>query len=391
MNKFLLRLVLVIMCLALPAWARQAEPPNDPVAEPEDPADLQLPPATAPATRPTTRAGRAAEIPPGYQLMEIEGRQLILDPNDELWMRTALASLQPATLPATMPADLLDRLDTRADALKSRMMEELALSDAKPLDEFLNERMRAFLRRVDEYRPPIVYLVTTEPRLKQMMKTGWSDPLFYYNRAGDYVSYNSRINLDPGSHDDLLVPILYDPKTGTDARGQRAVQTVSAMEADVLRKLADWLSNETVVGFVDMVSSLAIAPLELKPDQEWFGVGVAGVMGARYAAALSDSDAGRILDMLSMEVRSPIRAATIDVLKPPDLDTFRAEAIPFFRDAYRRRSMQIVRSLLDRGGDGAVAKVLIEFRKSPPADGPALIKMIQQSTGVDLSADVRPK
>jgi hypothetical protein len=42
-------------------------------------------------------------------------------------------------------------------------------------------------------------------------------------------------------------------------------------------------------------------------------------------------------------------------------------------------------------GDASLTKVLAAVRANKPADGAALVKLIQEQTGVDLSKDLAPQ
>jgi hypothetical protein len=47
-----------------------------------------------------------------------------------------------------------------------------------------------------------------------------------------------------------------------------------------------------------------------------------------------------------------------------------------------------VRAWASKCGESAIATTLAAMRKSPPADGPALLKLIHVTTGVDLTNEV---
>ena len=123
-----------------------------------------------------------------------------------------------------MPVDILDRLAARRQSIVERMVRDLALSDTKQIDEYIDQRLRTFLQRMDEYRPPLVYLVTTSPRLTEIMKQGWTDPRFYYNRAAGDVQYSTRVSLALDEHSDMVVPLLYNPDDSPEARQRRIIE-----------------------------------------------------------------------------------------------------------------------------------------------------------------------
>jgi hypothetical protein len=65
----------------------------------------------------------------------------------------------------------------------------------------------------------------------------------------------------------------------------------------------------------------------------------------------------------------------------------RPAAVPYYNQALRRKAVSVVATLAQKGGDGALTKVVAALRTKLPADGPALVKMIQETTGVDLSKE----
>ncbi len=349
-------------------------------------------PSSLPTLSPTTAPRREAVLPQGFARVELEGRVFFLEPADEAWVRAAVESATPATMPTTMPADLLDRLIAKRRSIVQRMVRDLALSDAKPIEEYIDQRLKAFLQRMDDYRPPLVYLVATSPRLTEIMKQGWSDPRFHYNRVAEEVQYSTRVSLALDERDDTVVPLLYSADETPDARQRRIIEEIRGTEGSILDAVSRETLAMTTVGLVELVSSQALTALNLKPDQEWLGVGIAGVLAAIYVADLSGMSADQLVDGLTQENRgNPIRPATIDLLHPMNLNELRPQMLGAYLDAYRRRAMQTVRSLYNRGGDGAIAKVIAAIRANPPADGPALVKLIQQTTGVDLTDSLRPQ
>lgn len=352
----------------------------------------QTMPSSLPTLPPTTAPRREAILPPGFNRTEIEGRVFFLEPADESWVRAAVESTSPATMPTTMPADLLDRLAARRQSVAQQMVRDLALSDAKPIDEYIDQRLKVFLQRMDDYRPPLVYLVTSSPRLTEIMKQGWVDPRFHYNRAAAEVQYSTRVSLALDDRGDTVVPLLYAADETPDARQRRIIEEIRGTEGGILDAVSRETLAMTTVGFVELVSSQALTALNLKPDQEWLGVGIAGVLAAIYVADLSGMSAEQLLDGLTQENRgNPIRPATIDLLRPMNLNELRPQMLGAYVDAYRRRAMQAVRVLYDRGGEGAIPKVIAAIRANPPADGPALVTLIQQTTGVDLTDSLRAK
>jgi hypothetical protein len=162
---------------------------------------------------------------------------------------------------------------------------------------------------------------------------------------------------------------------------------ISEVEKMIAKAIEQQAINVVPTIFVNIVNSVALEPLALKPDQTWFGVGVANVLSAKYAAPIYDMKREQLVQSITLDnPGNPLRAGMIDLLKPADLQTMRQEAIPAYFDTVRRKSSVAIQNLIDRGGgDAALGKAFAAIRAKKPADGPALVKVIQEATGVDLT------
>jgi len=159
--------------------------------------------------------------------------------------------------------------------------------------------------------------------------------------------------------------------------------------------VADAVSRQvqvaTQIAMIEFIHQQAIAPLKLKADQEWFGLGVEQVLGCRYMADLTGGSYEQYVDRMQRDdPRNRIRAATIDLLHPTEEQSMRPQWVPLYRDAYRVKSARVMHDLIAKAGTGAVPMVLSAIRASPPADGPGLVRVIQMTTGVDLTVATKP-
>src|SRR6266498_208974 len=72
------------------------------------------PPAAAPAAAPAPASApappRKVTLPKGFKVVTVNARKVICEPADEAWVVTALGKVQATTKPATLPAQLLQRL-----------------------------------------------------------------------------------------------------------------------------------------------------------------------------------------------------------------------------------------------------------------------------------------
>jgi len=146
------------------------------------------------------------------------------------------------------------------------------------------------------------------------------------------------------------------------------------------------------VAVVEFIDKQAIEPLKLKPDQTWFGQGVETVLSSRYMADLAGADYEQIVGRLLRDrPGNPVRSDTVDLLHPADPSSMRPEWVPAYEDAMRIKSSRVVHDLIAKAGQTAIPMSFSAIRASPPADGPALLKLIATVTGVDLSNDVKPQ
>jgi hypothetical protein len=369
------RIILFTITLCAPAaWAQE-----------------QLP-ATLPSAPATTRPRHVAQVPPGFTRLELDGRTFFVMPAEEPWLRRAIAEMTPATMPTTMPTDLLANLSARSAALRQRMTFDTGIAPAD-VDEYLDQRLKVFLTRMESLHPPIIYLVASPQQVKDAMKAGWTDPRYRYNRAADDVNFSTQVSLSlDESSDDLVLPLFFADNDPPEARQKRVASEMRATEAAILGEVSRRSQSMMMVAMVELISSKVLDPLQLKPDQEWFGVGVAGVLGSKYVAILTGMSEARLLNEMTRPVpQNPMRPSSLDLLHPTNINDVRPEWVEAYTDAYRRRSMMVVWRLLAQSGEGSIAKVIAAMKRTPPADGPALVQLIKDVTGVDLTNELRPK
>ncbi|HWP40246.1 MAG TPA: hypothetical protein VNL70_04925 [Tepidisphaeraceae bacterium] len=376
-------LLLVLMIAAL-IVASGAAGPSHAQSPTITPASL---PTTGPATGPLPHR---VVIPPGFKVLQIANHTALLEPADEPWVRQVLQNITPTTMPTTMPGDLLERLAAQRDALKTRLAADLALSDPAVVDRFLDENLLPLLRKFDEVNPPIYYMVTTRQRLVELLKGGWSDPRFYYNRAADDVQMRSAVNLNTdGPSDDVLIPVIYAPSDPPQTRSELLTRAIHGIELELAARLGLRAHQMTQQAFVAFVAEHLLPGVKLASDQQWFMIGTAFVLSARYIGQVSGMEEARVVAAMTADnPQNPMRPATIDLLHPTPPEQMRPQALGAYADAYNRKASRAIANWLSRAGPQALPKALLAIRQNPPADGAALISLIQQSSGVDLSSEV---
>jgi hypothetical protein len=349
-------------------------------------------PATAPASAPVRYV---LLMPPGFKAVVVGSHTAVVEPADEPWVRKSLETLKPTTLPSTMPSTLLDRLAANRNTLRDQLVKDLALPDPKVADKFLDETIKKQLSRYDEIAPPLYYMVTSGPRLKQLVKEGWSNPRFYYNRTADDVQMSRAVNLNTdGPGDDVLIPVIVQPDEAADSKAQRLVNAIHTIENELAQRISQHSQATTQVAFISFMASDVLEPLKAKPEQEWFGVGASNVLSAKYLAQVNGMDPQAILTDMTADLNprvNPMRPATVDLLHPTPLSDMRAEAIPYYVDAYRRKATRVVLGWTNRAGADSIPKVFAAMRKQMPADGAGLVKLIKDTSGIDLTAELGPK
>jgi hypothetical protein len=349
--------------------------------------------AASAQTQPTTTTAPARHVvvvPPGFETIIVRGQTLLIEPADEAWVRAALADLRPTSLPSTMPADLLSRFDANRKTIAAQMVTDLAIDDPKTIDQFFDDKLRPTLKRFAELRLPLFYLVTTQQRLKQLIQNGWSDPRVYYNRAADNVEISGLLSLTiQGEADDILLPVLYEPGDSPLKKEELLADQVRTSQATLIKSVADRAMALGQIAFLDFIAEQAVEPLRDKPDQQWLGVGLMGILSAKYSSQITGLNGALMVHyMILGDPRNPIRPETIDLLHPLPRDQMRPGAVYAYDDAFRRKAARAVETWIEQAGEANVPKLLVALRKNPPADGIALLKLMQQIGGVDLTADV---
>jgi hypothetical protein len=349
--------------------------------------------AQNPSTQPAPAPRRTVIIPSGFKLVVDGRRSAICQEGDEAWVRQALADRTPTTKPTTMPATLLERVSAQRDELANRMTADLALTDTAAARKMIDEELIPLLRRADEFNPPIFYLITSDTGLRQLVRDGWSDPegRYRYNRAADRVSIDNRLTLAlQGDVDDQVLAVLYEPTDDLTTRRERLVSELRVVESQLAYEVSTRAMVAAQFQFVQFVQT-TVESLKLPREQQWFGVGIMGVLSARYLAFVNDVSPDTFLkSMTSEDRRNPVRMATVDLMNPADLNELREIARPAYATAVQRKSTAVVKLWLDRAGPEALPKVLRAMRAAPPQGAEGLVRLIATESGIDLTSELKP-
>lgn len=350
-------------------------------------------PSTGPASGPATTPAppRVVTPPPGFVPITVDGIQYLAEPADEGVVRAALQGVPPATMPSTQPADMLQRLAGVREQLKTRIITDLALTEAAKVDEFLDTTLKKVLTSHRDARPKLIYLVTSEKRLKELLRAGWTDPRFYYNRLADgvEVNWNLSIPVDRPA-DESLVPAIYLPDESADQRKKKIADSVRTMEQRLADYLASHANDDCYNAIIEFLISQTVEPVKNKLDREWITTGICGVLTSRYVTMITGRNAEQLILQLSAERPDiPLRQTAVNLINPLDPKTMRQGAAPVYLVVYTRKSIRICNEWIAKAGDAAIPKVLQELRKNPPESGTATVEMIKRVSGVDLTASVK--
>jgi hypothetical protein len=352
------------------------------------PAHAAPPAPAAPAPAARADAPRAvAVIPPGYEKVTVAGHTALAEPNDVAWVKQALTDTKVAPKNGVTPADMIQTLVDKRAALTKQMVTDLALADDKAVNEFLDTKVIATLQKLDETRPPLFYLVITQDKLRDLTKTGWGEPRYHYNGVANAAAVDDSLpfSIDKPM-DDTILPAFYNDKDMPDVRAKNLAAGLQNMDAQLAANGTRQAPSAIFNLFVTFIQEKQIDPLKLKLDQSWLGSGVANFLAAKYTAVVTGVEKNNILAQLTSEPNVfPVSARSVDLAHPLDEASMKPAIVPYYKVSMQRKATAVVAVWVDQAGEAAIPRTLTAMRAKMPADGAALVKMIQETTGADLS------
>jgi hypothetical protein len=345
------------------------------------------PAAPAPAAPKADAPRVVAVIPPGYEKVTVAGHTALAEPNDVAWVKQALTDTKAPPKNGVTPADMIQTLVDKRAALTKQMVTDLALMDDKAVNEFLDTKVIATLKKLDETRPPIFYLVITQDKLRDLTKTGWGEPRYHYNGVANAAAVDDSLpfSIDKPM-DDTILPAFYNDKDAADVRGKNLAAGLQNMDAQLLANGARQAPSAIFNLFVAFIQEKQIDPLKLKLDQSWLGSGVANFLAAKYTAVVTGVEKNSILAQLTSEPNVfPVSARSVDLAHPLDEASMKPAIVPYYKVSMQRKATAVVAVWVDQAGEAAIPRTLTAMRAKMPADGAALAKLIQETTGADLS------
>lgn len=372
-----------LLALGIPAIAI-AQDASAPAVAP-----AQSAPAATPAT--SQRAPYRLTVPQGFEIKEMAGRRFLIEAADVDWVTQAVQGVQPTTRPTTMPADLVTSLQAHREQLQQQIIADLGLADASLVNEQIDKQWIPLLERFEKISPPIYFMPVQRSRLKQLLKDGWTNPRFKYNRAMDDVLFDMRMTFATDRQmDDSIIPMIFEDSESDTVKNARITDTIQALEAYLQSEVSTQAQLQLQLSMIAFLEDQIGQKVRLKTDQVWFRIGLASALSCQYAATVTGVSADTLTVVMCIDpLRPVVRSGPIDLLHPTKISDLKPEVIDQYADALRRKSTRVM-SVLVRKHRTQVAAMLQQMSAKPPVSGQELLEEIQQATGVDLSAKVRP-
>jgi hypothetical protein len=358
-------------------------------------------PATGPAATtqgqpevaaPATRA--VFPLPPGYDRITAGGRLAYVLPADEAWVKAVLEKAPAVTRPSTMPDEVLTRVKGSAPALVKALSAEVGLSEAELTPAF-QEFLVKPLAELSAMNDPVPVWVISRPRLLELVKSGgaggkpWVHPRFRYNRVADDVSFSLQLSLGEGTTEaERIIPALIDDAKPQPEREAELTRILGQLEQSVAGARSGRGMYLVQRGMIQMLGEKVVVPLKLAPEQQWFGLGLIGVVSARYTAVLTGVSRDQVLAQMTAEPRgAAFRASGVDLLKPMDLASMKPAYAMQYIEATRRKSVAVVDRWMDLAGSDGLAKTLKDLRETKPVGVQGLRDLVKKASGAELPVE----
>lgn len=347
---------------------------------------------TAPATAPTTQRTPHVETPPpGFIRVTASRYSAFCQPVDEAWVKQSLTQAKAENLPSTRPADIIARIEAHRDEITKGLANDLDVDPAK-VAEMLDDDLIPTLKKLDTLQPPVVFLVTTESKIKSMLNhDDWSHPRISYNRLMDKLKWDERVHLRLDDQmDEVLLQATFEAVDAPATRIKKLREAAEKFEADVLVATsvrARKLVHESLARFAERE---VFRPLKLRDDQSWLQLGIVNYLAGKYSPLMTGTDPKQAMaDLVFERPDTPVKSDDLDMLDLPRLSDINPQYQYFWIEAARRKSTLAILTLVEQGQAEAIRKALMAVKKDPPKDGQELISRVADATGVELSKQLR--
>lgn len=333
-------------------------------------------------------------LPEGFVRLEVGGRKFLVTPDEEKWVREAAEHVVAASRPTTMPEDLLATLAGQKDDIVARLAADLAV-DPKMTEEWVSgsgdRTLKGVLEKFAGAKTFTVFLVGSIDRVSQAMEGGWETPTLRYNRQMKKLVPSQTVVLaDTEDSPYVIQPVLYDAATRLEEERAGWLEgQLSEFDHQVANTRSEDGMRLVQASMIYFAGDRGFGGLTLRPDQEWLKAGVVGAVTAKYTSLVTGVPRRRIVTMMTYERRGMLHTTAVDLLAPMEAKDMVPELIPAYASAVSRKSIKVIDELTLHAGDGAIGKIMAAVKEKKPADGAALVALVREITGVDLTAQLR--
>lgn len=329
--------------------------------------------------------------PPGYVRIEVAAHVVFADPSDEALVREAVGKIVATAAPTTGPTDVLTAVTNRRAEIHQHLATRLGHTDSAGFDAWFDQEVLPELKKFPQINPDAFYILTTADQLKAVMRTGWTNPRYYYNRIADEIDFAPGVAMDTDNSSGVtLLPVIVEPDANAEKRAEVLVNTITNAEAEIQRAVAQRAMFLFQLAIMEYVQTKIFEPMALRDDQKWLGVGTAGVVSAEIVGKLLGVGVeGLVVEMTFEPGNTPVRATAVDLTNPVREEDLRPEYLPHYREAVRRKATAVVYLWQKRGGEDSLGKLMASIRQSKPEGSNALLELMRQTNNVDVSTWVR--
>jgi hypothetical protein len=349
--------------------------------------------ADPPADPSTQPAPYVLIMPAGMQQVTIGDHTVICPPNYEAAVRQALGKFTPTTRPTTTASSIVERLASSRAALVDEMSTDLGVPKDK-VAAFIDEKLKPSLQYLAIFHPRVFVVVATQDQLRAAIKGGWHAPLFHYNPLADHTFFEPRVSVPDSAEtkvDDLVILSEVLPNQSDGDIADTLIKTIHDFESGLGQGTTQGALLQIRNKFSDFILDTVIKPLNLPSTEAWFGRGVNGTMSSKYMAMLTGFPRSVLTTAAASDTSSnPFKSAPLDLMHEFDQDSLKPGYAVYYLDAVGRKGTGVLQHLLEKNGDAVVPKLLAAIKATPPADNDALVALIQNVTGVDLTNDLLP-
>jgi hypothetical protein len=330
-------------------------------------------------------------MPPGMQLITVGTHHALCPPEYAQVAREGLEKLTPVTRPTTTASTMLEKLAASRQTLIEQMTADLGLPRQK-VTAFLDGPLKLALEDVAGLQAQSYLIVATEQQLTDAMKSGWHAPMFHYNKLIDRAIFDPQVLVTSGrKQDDMVLFSVVKPGEPDAQITQDMIDQLHAFDGGFAYGGSQEALLQVRTQLVKFMGDDVVMPLNLPASQQWFGMGLLGALECKYASILSGIPRSELVAAGTADTQSnPLLSAPIDLLHEFDPNDIKPQFMPYYLDAASRKATRVVDKIMNKAGDAAVLEIINSIRGTHPADNAALVKIINDDTGMDITADLLP-